>query len=134
MQIKSWAVLALLLLLSGNVFAESEPKFGDPVVADPPQAVEDRFIPDPEDYTVDAWVENLQIPWSLVFLSNEKALVTERAGRIRLIENGVLRGDAYKVIEDVEHIGEGGLMGITKHPDYPEDAFSVKFSAPKANI
>lgn len=120
---KCCVALALLLLFSGNAFGGSEPEFGDPVVANPPQAVEDRFIPDPDDYTVQAWVENLQIPWSLVFLSDKKALVTERPGRIRLIANGVLQDDAYKVLEDVEHIGEGGLMGITKHPGYPEQPY-----------
>ena len=94
-----------------------------PIVGGSPQKVEDRFIADPEEYIVESWVENLRIPWELVFLSDKKALVTERAGTVRLIENGILEENPYKVINDVEHIGEGGLMGLTKHPDYPEKKY-----------
>ncbi len=93
---------------------------GLPVVGEPPQKVEDRFIIEPSDYNIQIWAENLRIPWELVFLTEEKALVTERAGQIRLIENGVLQEEPYKIIEEVEHIGEGGLMGLAKHPDYPD--------------
>jgi glucose/arabinose dehydrogenase len=97
--------------------------FGDPVVGEPPQQVEDTFIPEPEEYTVETWVENLRIPWALVFLSDVKALVTERAGPIRLIENGILRDEPYGIIDDVEHVGEGGLMGLAKHPEYPDQSY-----------
>jgi glucose/arabinose dehydrogenase len=94
-----------------------------PIVGGSPQKVEDRFIADPEEYIVESWVKNLRIPWELVFLSDKKALVTERTGTVRLIENGILEENPYKVINDVEHIGEGGLMGMAKHPDYPEKKY-----------
>ena len=94
-----------------------------PIVGEPPQKVKDHFIPDPEEYNIETWIENLRIPWGLLFLSDQKALVTERAGRVRLIENGLLREKPYKIIEEAEHIGEGGLMGLAKHPDYPEQKF-----------
>lgn len=68
-------------------------------------------------------MENLRIPWELVFLSEEKAPVTERAGRIRLVENGLLHEKSYKVIDEVEHIGKGELMGLAKHPDYPDQKY-----------
>ncbi len=117
-------ILLLFLIFSGcNTGSGNLAGFGDPVVGDPPQTVEDNFIPDPGEYNVEVWVEGLRVPWSLVFLSAEKALVTERAGNIRIIEDGNLRGEPYKVIDEVEHIGEGGLMGITKHPGFPEHPY-----------
>jgi glucose/arabinose dehydrogenase len=76
------------------------------------------FRPSVEEVNVEVWVENLEIPWSLVFLSRDRALVSERPGRIRLIENGRLRKEPYAVI-NVSHIGEGGLMGIALHPEFP---------------
>ncbi|HNR65951.1 MAG TPA: PQQ-dependent sugar dehydrogenase, partial [Atribacterota bacterium] len=94
-----------------------------PIVGASPQKVEDRFVAEPGEYIVESWVENLHIPWELIFLSDEKALVTERAGSVRLIENGVLQEKPYKIIDEVEHIGEGGLMGLTKHPDYPAQKY-----------
>lgn len=48
-----------------------------------PQKVEDRFLPEGDGVKVDGWVENLEIPWSLVFLPDDRALVSERPGRIR---------------------------------------------------
>lgn len=119
----------LLLSIAFSIFTACDardntlPGFGDPVVGDPPQTVEDIFIPRPDEYTVETWIQDLQIPWALVFLSNERALVTERAGRIRLIENGSLRAEPYKVIDEVEHVGEGGLMGLAKHPEYPGQSY-----------
>lgn len=108
-------MFVLSLAANGNQ-AESDL----PVVGESPQKVEDRFIIKPPEYNIQIWAENLRIPWELVFLTEEKALVTERAGQIRLIENGVLLEEPYKLIEEVEHIGEGGLMGLAKHPDYPD--------------
>jgi glucose/arabinose dehydrogenase len=75
-----------------------------------PQNVEDTFIPDVSGVKVEVWVENLEIPWSLIFLRDGRALVSERPGRIRLISDGKLRSEPYAEIE-VAHIGEGGLMG-----------------------
>ena len=94
-----------------------------PMVGEPPQKVQDRFIPEPTEYNIETWIGNLRSPWELIFLSDQKALVTERAGRVRLIENGLLQEKPYKIIEEVEHVGEGGLMGLAKHPDYPEQKF-----------
>lgn len=115
--------VGLLTFPSCNAQTERSPQFGSPIVGDPPQKVPDAFILDPEGYHVETWVQNLNIPWSLVFLTDDKALVTERPGSIRVIENGQLRAEPYKVIEDVEHIGEGGLMGIAKHPRYPDQPY-----------
>ena len=117
-------VLSITLFFAIQITASGEQLQSDfPIVGEPPQKVEDRFIPEPAEYDVQTWVENLRIPWELVFLSEDRALVTERAGRIRLIENGILREESYKVIDEVEHIGEGGLMGLAKHPDYPDQGY-----------
>ena len=82
----------------------------------------ERMVPEPPGIKVERWVENLEIPWSLVFLPNNRALVSERPGRIRLIENGILREEPYAILE-VTHIGEGGLMGLALHPNYPEEPY-----------
>lgn len=89
-----------------------------PVVGKAPQEVEDKFLPDGEGITVETWMENLEIPWSLLFLKDGRALVSERPGRIRVIKNGKLQEHPYAVI-DVVHAGEGGLMGLALHPEFP---------------
>lgn len=68
--------------------------------------------------------DNLEIPWALVFLPDKSILFTERAGRVRLIDkNGNLLSNPIAIIPDVKNIGEGGLLGITIHPDFIKNYF-----------
>lgn len=115
-----WILIAVLVVAAGFARSEAsrEPEAGEPIVGGQPQEVEDVFVPQPADFIVEPFVEGLEIPWDLVFLSDNRALVTERPGRVRLIENGRLRDDPYAVV-DTAAIGEGGLMGLAVHPDYP---------------
>jgi len=112
----------LLMILSIGQFSLNA-QTNQPIVGNPPQKVEDNFILEPAEYHVETWVENLDIPWELIFLSSYKALVTERAGQIRLIEDGILQEKPYKIIDEVAHIGEGGLMGMATHPNYSEQKY-----------
>jgi len=114
--------LAGLLLVIGLVLSISVS--GAAIeVGEVPQDVEDEFIYEPEGIEVESWVQGLEIPWQLIFLpESDRALVTERPGRIRLIENGELRSDVYADI-NAAHYGEGGLMGIDYHPDFPEQPY-----------
>jgi glucose/arabinose dehydrogenase len=64
------------------------------------------------------FVSGLEVPWSLAFTSPDRMLVTERPGRVRVVEKGVLREKPLAVLPDVESRGEIGLMGLTLAPDY----------------
>ncbi|MDD4289615.1 MAG: PQQ-dependent sugar dehydrogenase, partial [Atribacterota bacterium] len=112
-------LISILLIWQLSLNAQTN----QPIVGEPPQSIEDNFILEPAEYHVETWVENLDIPWELVFLSENKALVTERNGQIRLIENSILQQEPYKVVDEVAHIGEGGLMGFAKHPRYPQQKY-----------
>ncbi len=67
---------------------------------------------------VDTFVTGLEVPWSLVFTSPTRLLVTERPGRVRVVENGALQRKPLAVLTDVEASGESGLMGMAIAPDY----------------
>ncbi|HYV41722.1 MAG TPA: PQQ-dependent sugar dehydrogenase [Thermoanaerobaculia bacterium] len=72
---------------------------------------------------VETVVTGLEVPWSIAFTSATRILVTERPGRVRVVENGVLRSAPLAVISDVESRGETGLMGLTLAPDYEKSRF-----------
>jgi aldose sugar dehydrogenase len=95
---------ALSLLLSGAVRAQPDT----------------RTVRTKDGFTLKAetFVAGLEVPWSLAFTSSTRMLVTERPGRVRVVENGVLRDAPLAVIADVESRGETGLMGLALAPDY----------------
>lgn len=71
------------------------------------------------DYKIEIIGEGLEIPWEIVPLNDGRFLVTERPGRVVMLD----RGEIYTVL-DVEHIGEGGLLGMEISPDF-EDSGEV---------
>ena len=115
-------MIRIPLILFACFLAFVRPAEGAPIGGIVPQKVEDRFLPEGDGVKVEVWVENLEIPWSLVFLPDDRALVSERPGRIRLIKEGKLRGDPYATI-DVAHVGEGGLMGLCLHPQFQKKPY-----------
>ncbi len=72
----------------------------------------------------------LEVPWALAFLPfdsaqggpNASILVTERAGRVRLIKNNKLEEKPIATIS-VKQTGESGLHGIAVDPKYPQKPF-----------
>lgn len=68
--------------------------------------------------------KNLETPWALDFLPNSSIIFTERPGRIRFVDvkEGLLP-EPLLTIDEVAHIGEGGLLGITVHPDFIKNQF-----------
>jgi glucose/arabinose dehydrogenase len=63
-------------------------------------------------------IDNLTIPWEIVFLPDGDMLVTERPGRlVRISEERTVIP-----IAGVAHRGEGGLLGMALHPDFERNA------------
>lgn len=63
--------------------------------------------------------EGLEHPWSLAFLPDGRMLVTERPGRLRLIEeDGHLLPEPLEGVPEVMASGQGGLLDVALHPDF----------------
>jgi len=58
--------------------------------------------------------ENIEIPWEVAFLPSGEILVTERPGRLLKIG----KDKTIIQVSGVRHVGEGGLLGMTLHPDF----------------
>ncbi|GIW65516.1 MAG: hypothetical protein KatS3mg094_035 [Candidatus Parcubacteria bacterium] len=68
-------------------------------------------------------LENLEIPWSIIFLNQNEILITERLGKIKILELKDKKLVKEFKITQVKHIGEGGLLGTTLHPNFKENNF-----------
>src|SRR5688500_15156254 len=58
---------------------------------------------------VDTIASGLSVPWALAFAADGRIFVTERPGRIRVIERGQLRAEPWATLSVAEQ-GEAGLM------------------------
>jgi len=73
------------------------------------------------DINVKIFAEGLEVPWSLAFLDEQTALVTERPGRLRVISNGRLIPKPVEGTPKVLAEGQGGLLAVAFDPDYKEE-------------
>ena len=74
-------------------------------------------IPAPSEPVIETVARGLEVPWELAFLPDGRALITERPGRVRVLEGRVL------ATVDVEASGEGGLLGMAVDPDFEQNGF-----------
>jgi glucose/arabinose dehydrogenase/catechol 2,3-dioxygenase-like lactoylglutathione lyase family enzyme len=63
----------------------------------------------------------LSHPWSLAFLPDGSMLVTERAGRLRIIRNGALDPTPISGVPAVRAAVLGGLLDVALHPKFAEN-------------
>ncbi len=69
----------------------------------------------------------LEIPWEIAFLPDRSALVTERPGRVRLLErDGRLRRRPVARVP-VSAQGEGGLLGLAIDPRFSQNHFTYLY-------
>lgn len=70
-----------------------------------------------EELAVELVASGLEVPWALAFAPDGRLFLTERPGRIRVVEGGRLRREPWAEI-DVAQRSETGLMGIALAPDF----------------
>lgn len=86
------------------------------------------------DYRIVTVADGLVIPWSMAFLPGGDMLVTERPGRLRIVRNGVLVPDPVPGVPEVFAQGQGGLMDVVLHPDFPSNRLIyLSYSKPYAD-
>ncbi|WP_295118908.1 sorbosone dehydrogenase family protein [uncultured Chitinophaga sp.] len=68
-------------------------------------------------------ISNLSQPWEILWGPDDYIWTTERSGRISRIEpkSGTLK--PLLTISDVDQQNEGGLLGMTLHPDFKSNGF-----------
>ena len=70
---------------------------------------------------IEVMAKNLEIPWAITFLPSGNLIFTQRPGTLSLLSNGEITTIAQ--IPEVKAYGEGGLMGVTLHPDFTNNNY-----------
>ncbi len=98
-----------------------------------PVAGQSQFVRSQQaDFQVVTVAEGLEVPWSMAWLPNGDMLITERAGRLRIIRNGKLQPDAIPGVPTVHARSQGGLLDVLPHPDFSSNQL-LYLSYSKAN-
>jgi glucose/arabinose dehydrogenase len=101
---------------------------GAPPLPDLPRTFEtDRYR-----VRVSALATGLTNPWSLAFLPDGDLLITERAGRLRIVRKGTLDPQPIAGTPQVRVTALGGLLDVVLHPRFAENRL-VYLSYTKAN-
>jgi glucose/arabinose dehydrogenase len=110
--IKTAGVLALiftLLALTGLYRAQAR------------EIVLETVRSEEETFRVVSLAEGLQNPWSVVFLPDSRLLISERPGRLNLLEEGRLI--SVGGLPQIEAGRQGGLLDVALHPDYGDNGW-----------
>jgi glucose/arabinose dehydrogenase len=61
--------------------------------------------------------------WAIDFAPDGRIFLTERAGRIRVIQDGRLLSEPWMVLDDVVEISEAGLLGLALDPGFATNGY-----------
>ncbi len=76
------------------------------------------------DFRVVTVADGLEIPWSMAWLPGGDMLITERAGRLRIVRDGQLLPDAVPGVPEVFTTGgQAGLFDVLPHPDFANNQY-----------
>ena len=91
-----------ILLSAGTALAQA------PIIALPPGFVEDVVVGD------------LKLPTGFAFSNDGRIFFAEKAGRVRIYQNGTLLPEPFIDISgEVNNSGDRGLLSIALHPNFP---------------
>lgn len=62
--------------------------------------------------------DGLENPWSIAFIPGGEILITERAGRLRVVRDGALVPAPVEGLPRIRTGGQGGLLDVVTHPNF----------------
>jgi aldose sugar dehydrogenase len=65
--------------------------------------------------------DGFQHPWAVAFLPDGRYLVTERPGRLNIVDNGAVA--RVSGVPEVFARGQGGLLDVSVHPQFEENGW-----------
>ena len=101
---------ACALPACGSPSEPQRPPGEQPPPAGPP--VETFTAADGTRFGVQVVASRLEIPWAMASAPDGRLFVTERPGRIRILQNGTLLPEPAARLADVFTTGESGALGL----------------------
>lgn len=114
--------ITLIAVLGASVGA-TQAQDDRPIMGNLPTFPLEVYHLNPPGVTVETIAERLDVVWSLQFAPDGRLFLTEKAGRVRIIDpSGELDPTPWVSVQNVTaEIRENGLNGLALHPDFPAE-------------
>jgi glucose/arabinose dehydrogenase len=103
------AAVAPLLLVASALPSHAQPQFRP------------SGSPPADNLTVETAASGLAYPWAIAFLPDGRMLVTERAGRLRLVAKGGVLSPPITGLPEIFARGQGGLHDVIADRDFAKN-------------
>lgn len=77
-------------------------------------------------------VTNLEVPWAMAFAPDGRLFVTERPGRVRIVDVSAGSSELAVTLDDVFAQGEAGTLGLALDPDFASSRFVYVYYTARA--
>lgn len=110
----SWSVLAVIVLAAACKSSEAEPPR-------PPDEPEPPRITPPEEVFEIEELGRFEEAWAMTFLPDGRLLITEKPGRLELVDLEADRIVEVAGVPEVAYGGQGGLGDVVLHPGFADE-------------
>ena len=101
-----------------------------PAKAQTPRIIQSQAVT----FTLEQVIDGLGIPWGMAFITDNQVLVTEREGRISLLDTASGKRSSLQGAPPVKADGQGGMLDVAVPPDFKRgDWIYFTFVRDKAN-
>jgi glucose/arabinose dehydrogenase len=134
MPVVSVGLLVLIVAVETAGARACTPSSNTPPASPPAPSVEVFTTGDGVRFTAETVVTSLEIPWSMAFAPDGRLFVTERPGRVRVLDLASRSSEIALTLDDVYTEGEAGLLGLALDPEFSQNRlvylyYSARLSA-----
>ena len=79
-------------------------------------------------FRVETVAQSLEVPWAMAFAPDGRLFVTERAGRVRILNLSTSTSELALTLDGVLAQGEAGLLGLALDPDFAQNHWVYLYS------
>ncbi|MDX5420730.1 MAG: PQQ-dependent sugar dehydrogenase [Hymenobacteraceae bacterium] len=103
-------------------------------LAGPACSQKSSVVTDAGSVKVETLADNLTHPWGMAFLPDNRLLVTERAGDLRILDTNNNLSEPLSGVPEVFAEGQGGLLDVALDPDFQQNNLVyLSFAEPGEN-
>ena len=116
------ALVVAVQAVDTRACSPSTPGTPAPVTPAPAEPPSDTFTSvDGVGFTVETLVTALEIPWAMAFAPDGRLFITERPGRVRILDIDARTSELALTLDDVYAEGEAGLLGLALDPEFSDN-------------